>query len=378
MPGKEARGWKEMSDKQYFITDLQEGQQIRDIFLVARKTLAETKAGKPYLAMTLMDKTGEIEARVWENAADLDPQAAVGTYVLMQGTVKSFRDKLQLSIVSLEQVAAEKVSSADFMPSSRRPMAEMEKELDTYIALVSDAGLHDLLVAIFKGETLARFCTAPAAKRMHHAYLGGLLEHTLSVSGLAVKIADHYPDLDRDMLVTGALLHDLAKIIEFSFTAPPFEYTDQGRLLGHLVLGVDMVRRAALEIETLSPQRLDQICHLILSHHGQHEFGAPVLPMTQEALLLHHLDDMDAKMNYTDQLREKITDPGYHWSEYQRLLERFLYLQPLASATEEEGGTDRRTASSRKSASAHVKKSKAVQEDHQKRQMNLYDLPGSS
>lgn len=349
-----------MSGKKQLVAELQEGQQVRDIFLVARKTLAETKAGKPYLAMTLMDRTGEIEARVWDNAAGFDDHAAVGNYVLVQGTAKSFRDQLQLGIVFLEQVDAQSVSPADFMPASRRPVAEMQAELQEYIASVSDGGLQELLLAIFTGDTLDQFSTAPAAKRMHHAYLGGLLEHTLSVTGLAVRIADHYPGLDRDMLLTGALLHDLAKIIEFSYAAPPFDYTDQGRLLGHLVLGVDMVRRAALPIQGLSPERLDQVCHLILSHHGRHEFGAPVLPMTQEALLLHHLDDMDAKMNYTDQLREKMTDPGYQWSDYQRPLERFLYMQPL------EGG------GKAEPAPRPQKKTKAAQTALQERQQRLF------
>ena len=363
-----------MPGKKSFITELQEGQQVRDIFLVSRKTLAETKAGKPYLAMTLMDRTGEIEARVWDNAAGFDDHAAVGNYVLVQGTAKSFRDQLQLGIIFLEQVDARSVSPADFMPASRRPVAEMQAELQAYIGSVTDAGLQELLLAIFTGDTLVQFSTAPAAKRMHHAYLGGLLEHTLSVTGLAVRIADHYPGLDRDMLVTGALLHDLAKITEFSFAAPPFDYTDQGRLLGHLVLGVDMVRRAALPIQGLSPERLDQVCHLILSHHGRHEFGAPVLPMTQEALLLHHLDDMDAKMNYTDQLREKMTDPGYQWSDYQRPLERFLYMQPLEGRGEEQVGSDSTAAAPGKAEPAPrpKKKTKAAQTDLQERQQSLF------
>ena len=355
-----------MSGKKVFIGELQEGQQVRDIFLVARKNLAETKAGKPYLALSLMDRTGEIEARVWDNAAAYDSHAQVGNYVLVQGTAKSFRDQLQMGVVFLEQVEAQAVNPADFMPASKRPVAEMQAELEGIIATVADSGLQQLLAKIFSGETMEQFRTAPAAKKMHHAYLGGLLEHTLSVTGLADKIADHYPGLDRDILITGALLHDLAKIREFSFVSPPFDYTDQGRLLGHLVIGVDMVRLAAAGISDLTPQLLDQVCHLILSHHGRHEFGAPVLPMTQEALLLHHVDDIDAKMNYTDQLREKITEPGHHWTDYQRPLERFLYLQPLSDPGVQP------PASKKKGASAPEKKSKTVQDDLQERQQSLF------
>lgn len=352
--------------KEVFIAELQEGQQVRDIFLVARKNLAETKAGKPYLALSLMDRSGEIEARVWDNAAAYDSHAQVGNYVMVQGTAKSFRDQLQMGVVFLEQVNNKSVNPADFMPASRRPVAEMQAELEAVLGSITDSGLQQLLAAVFSGETLEQFCTAPAAKKMHHAYLGGLLEHTLSVTGLADKLADHYSELDRDILIAGALLHDLAKIREFSFTAPPFDYTDQGRLMGHLVIGVDMVRQAAAGIRDLTPQRLDQVCHMILSHHGRHEFGAPVLPMTQEALLLHHVDDIDAKMNYTHQLREKVSEPGHHWSDYQRPLERFLYLPPLVDSGEG------RPVVKKTAAQVRRKKAKPAQDEVQKRQPSLF------
>jgi len=353
-------------NKEIFIAELQEGQQVRDIFLVARKNLAETKAGKPYLALSLMDRTGEIEARVWDNAAAYDSHAQVGNYVVVQGTARPFRDQLQMGVVFLEQVSSSAVNPADFMPASKRPVAQMQAELEGYIASVTDLSLQQLLAKIFSGDILEQFQTAPAAKKMHHAYLGGLLEHTLSVTGLADKLAAHYPELDRNILIAGALLHDLAKIREFSYDSPPFDYTDQGRLLGHLVLGVDMVRQAAAGINDLTPQRLDQVCHLILSHHGRHEFGAPVLPMTQEALLLHHVDDIDAKMNYTDQLREKITEHGYQWTDYQRPLERFLYLQPLPGVEEPLPAAEKRSSSVRK------KKVKAVPDDVRNKQQTLF------
>ncbi|RUM34572.1 MAG: metal-dependent phosphohydrolase [Desulfobulbus sp.] len=356
-----------MAEKKVFIAELVEGQQVRDIFLVARKNLAETKAGKPYLALTLMDRTGEIEARIWENAAGFDDHAQVGNYVLTQGVAKSFREQLQLGVVFLEQIRRQDISPADFMPASRRDTAKMQAELSGYISSLQDLALKKLLQKIFSGETLALFSTAPAAKKMHHAYIGGLLEHTLSVTGLADKLALHYPELDRDILLAGALLHDLAKIKEFSFASPPFDYTDQGRLLGHLVLGVDMVRQAAKGIKALSGKQLDQVCHLILSHHGRHDFGAPVLPMTQEALLLHHVDDIDAKMNYTDQLREKIEEPGHHWSEYQRPLERFLFLQPLEPR--DETSENRQPA---QSSNRGVVKQKRERKSGEKRQQSLF------
>lgn len=315
-----------MSGKKIFVNALREGQQVRDMFLVARKNLAETKAGKPYLSLTLMDKTGEIEARVWENARSLNDAADVGDIIILQAVAKSYQKQVQLTVSGFQQAAKAEVSLADFMPASNRPVAEMQQELASLIATVTDTGLGKLLAELFQGDLLEQFSIAPAAKRMHHAYIGGLLEHTLSVTGMAVKTAGHYPGLDRDLLVSGALVHDIAKTKEFSYNSLPFDYTDCGRLLGHLVLGVEMVRKAAAKVDELSSARVDALAHLVLSHHGRYEFGAPVLPMTPEAILLHHLDDMDAKMNYIDQLREKQEEPG--WTDFQRPLERFLYLRP--------------------------------------------------
>ena len=320
--------------KKIFVAQLIAGQQVQDVFLVSRKSLAETKAGKPYLALGLMDKTGEIEARLWENAHQFEALAEEGSLVLVQAVAKAFRDQLQLGVNSLQRVAEEAVHLGDFMPTSVRPRAEMANELDTVIAGIDDPPLQALLREIFQGETLARFQRAPAAKKMHHAYIGGLIEHTLSIVAMAEKTAAHYPLLDRDMFIAGALLHDLAKIEEFDFARPPFGYTDRGRLVGHLVLGVELVRKAAEKVADITSDQVDQLMHIILSHHGQFAFGSPVLPMTPEAILLHHLDDMDAKMNYMEGLRNKMVGSGWQWTDYQRPLERYLYLR--ASGLEEE------------------------------------------
>ena len=323
-------------EKKIFVAQLIAGQQVQDIFLVSKKSLAETKSGKPYLALGLMDRSGEIEARVWENALQFEAQATEGNFVRVQALAKPFKEQLQLGVSFLQQVAEELVQLGDFMPASIRPLAEMAGELDAVIAGIADPALQALLREIFQGETLARFQRAPAAKKMHHAYIGGLIEHTLSIVGMAEKTAGHYPLLDRDMLIAGALLHDLAKIEEFDFARPPFSYTDRGRLVGHLVLGVELVRKAAEKVADITTDQVDQLMHIILSHHGQFAFGSPVLPMTPEAILLHHLDDMDAKMNYMEGLRSKMAGSGWQWTDYQRPLERYLYLQ--ASGIEQAPG----------------------------------------
>ena len=318
---------KNSIQKTIFISDLTEGQQIHDLFLVSRKNLAETKNGKPYLALSLMDRTGEIEARIWDNAAHFDVLAETGQIIAIEGLVKAFRDQLQLSISSIVPLQDDDGQLGHFIPTSKRSVKEMQQELAGIIKNISDQYLHQLLATLFQDELLKQFSKAPAAKKMHHAYLGGLLEHTLSVAGLAIKLSRHYPSLDHDLFIAGALLHDLGKIREFSFNTVPFDYTSQGRLVGHLVLGSEMIRQNAENIPNFPSERLDQLVHLILSHHGRHEFGAPCLPMTAEAILLHHIDDIDAKMNYIDRLSEQV-DPGdCQWSDYQRPLERFLLLK---------------------------------------------------
>jgi len=360
-----------MSGKKLFISEFQEGQRIRDLFLVARKHLAETKAGKPYLALTLMDKSGEIEARVWDNAVQLDALAAVGAVLVVQAQAKSYQNQLQLGVSQLQRAEAAQVELADFMPSSKRSLSGMREELGEVLASLQDPGLGQLLGKLFSGELLEQFCTAPAAKKMHHAYIGGLLEHTLSVVGLAEKASCHYPGLDRDMLMAGALVHDIAKTREFSYSSVPFDYTDCGRLVGHLVLGAEMVRTAASGLDDLAPERVDQLVHLVLSHHGRHEFGAPVLPMTPEAILLHHLDDIDAKMNYIDRLREKQDEPG--WSDYQRPLERFLYLHPQEEGLEPPGFSPLTPSGSDQGSEAKQRaKARKTQADLRQRQQSLF------
>jgi 3'-5' exoribonuclease len=313
--------------KTVFVDQLISGQQFQDIFLVSKKVLAETKAGKPYLALALMDRSGEVEARVWDNAEHYETQAEEGHYVLVQAVAKPFREQMQLAISALQRVEDAAVDLADFLPPSARPLTEMALELEATLDAISDPALNKLLRTIFQGETLAKFQRAPAAKKMHHAYIGGLIEHTLSIIAMAHKAADHYRLIDRDMLVAGALLHDLAKIEEFDFSRPSFNYTDRGRLVGHLVLGVDLIRDAARQVPEIGAGQLDHLIHMVLSHHGQYAFGSPVLPMTPEAILLNQLDDIDAKMNFLQGLQAKMQGEGYQWSEYQRHLERYLYLR---------------------------------------------------
>ncbi len=333
--------------KQIFVRDLQENQQINsEPFLVSRFAQAETKAGKAYLSLTLMDKSGEIEARLWDRAEHFAPLAQEGAFITVQATVDLFNDQLQLRLHTLSAAEEDKLVLNDFFPASHRPREEMIRELKKRIKGIQDKPLQRLLEEIFHGETLARFAQAPAAKKMHHAYLGGLLEHTLSMAHMAEAAARHYPLINADLLLAGVFLHDLAKIEEFDYSRPAFNYTDRGRLVGHLVLGVDMLRRAADKVPDLPMATVDQLAHLILSHHGQLEFGSPVLPMTPEAMLLHHLDDMDAKMNFLEGMMVQMDGDEQQWTAFQRPLQRYLYLRGRNSTNSIDGNTGESMAES--------------------------------
>jgi 3'-5' exoribonuclease len=318
-------------EKQRYIEELEEGEAIDELFMVKASRLGETRAGKPYLSLTLSDKSGEIQGPVWDNAESLQDVCTPGNVVRIQGLVQVYRDKLQLRIERLQQVEVETDQMEAFVQSSHRGMEEMAGELRQVIGSVKNSFLKKLLTRIFiKDETGKKFLESPAAKGIHHAYLGGLLEHSLSMAKVASLLARHYPGIDHDILVSGALLHDIGKTAELTSEGGIIDYTDKGRLKGHLVMGCEFVGQEASKIKDFPDDLLTHLQHMVLSHHGRQEFGSPVVPMTPEALLLGFIDDMDAKMNLVEQLRRKLKNGQNQWSEYQRSLERYLLLSPLS------------------------------------------------
>ena len=317
------------SPKGIFIKAIREGQAVEGVFLVKELNQGETRAGKPFLRLTLMDKSGEIGGPVWDDAEALAPHCAPGNFVRIVGQGDSYQGKPQLKINRVTPVAPTEVALEDFMPSGNFDREELEAELERMVAEVSNPHLASLLKAIFidDHQLRAAFSQAPAAKSMHHAYLGGLLEHTLAVARLALAVGGLYPGIDRDLLLAGALLHDLGKTSELTFEGYPFGYSNQGRLVGHLVIGAEIIRARAAKLPDFPPELVERLQHLVLSHHGRHEFGAPTLPMIKEAFILNFLDDLDAKVNYFNKLEDQLTEPGYQWSDYQRNMERFLLLK---------------------------------------------------
>ncbi len=322
-------------EKKGFIDSLKEGQQVDELFLVKSVRLAETRAGKPYLSLVFADRSGEIGGPAWDNAEALEKICTPGRVVRVCGAVQTYRDQLQLKVDHLEAVAQQDLSMSDYLAASSRPPAAMEAELAQLLGAIADPFLRRLLHKIFHDtEVGERFQHAPAAKGIHHAYRGGLLEHSLSMAKVATLLADHYRAVNKDLVVAGALLHDIGKTVELHSEVGVIDYTDIGRLKGHVVIGSEFIAGVAEEIEDFPTDVLTHLQHLVLSHHGKQEFGSPIVPMTAEAILLSFIDDMDAKMSLVDQLSNKLKSDGPAWSDYQRSLERYILLRPAASNKE--------------------------------------------
>lgn len=308
-----------------FVNELKKGHPVESIFLVREKSLTRTKAGNPYLSLRLADRTGEIEGRIWENALDFGGLFAKEDFIKVRGDVDEFQGTLQLRILKLRKCEESEVLLDDFLPKTPNNIEEMFSEIKKIAGLVRQPYLQKLLEAFFTDENFVKkFKLAPAAKGVHHSYLGGLLEHTLSIVQLILLIGPRYKGIDQDLLITSGILHDVGKVAELSFDRT-FDYTDSGRLLGHIVLTVEMVDEKMRAIPEFPESLSLSLKHNLLSHHGEYAFGSPKLPMTLEALLLHQIDDLDAKVNgFLGWIEKEKEDPS-RWTSYHKLFERFIF-----------------------------------------------------
>jgi len=309
------------------VSDLNSEQNITTFFLVCEKEIRNTREGKPYLRLELGDRSGTIEARMWEQFEAAAKGINRDDFVKVQARVEMYRSRPQLSVMQVRLAKPEEIDLADFLPQTKADVAKLYAELLEYATSISNSWLKKLVTGILSDPDIAaKYKRAPAAKVMHHAYLGGLLEHVVSLCGLAKAVAAHYPELDVDLLLTAAMLHDVGKLDELGYERA-IGYTVEGHLLGHIVLEVQTIAKAMDAIEGFPPNLKTVIQHMLISHHGEYEFGSPKLPMIREALVFHFLDDLDSKLAA---VRTALAgDSGEaEWSAYSRALGRkFLRLE---------------------------------------------------
>ena len=310
--------------KKLFIKDIRAGDPVDEIFVLSEKTMAQKRDGNSFLNITVSDKTGNIKGVVWNMVDEISAGASSGDFVQVQGTVSEYKGVLQLVVKNMTSIPTDSINPSDFLPATRRDIDKMFMRLLKLTASLETGYLKKLFDAFFNDMDFVRkFKNAPAAKKMHHAYIGGLLEHTLSMALLADRIAGHYSGVDRDLLLAGVILHDIGKIREFDYKYS-IDYSDEGRLLSHIVIGIMMLDEKLEQVEDFPQNQAVLLRHMIVSHHGTREFGSPEPPKTIEAVLLNYIDEIDAKVKG---IRDFMAteDPNESWTSYHRLLGRHFY-----------------------------------------------------
>lgn len=308
-----------------FISEIKPNQDVASTFVAADKQLRTARNGNPYLSLKLSDKTGDVPGRMWEKAVEASSVFRSGDIILVRGRSELYQEKLQLNIAEILPVPPGGSDPADFLPVCPYDLDTLFEPIQKLPSNISDDHLQKLCAAFLADSALmARFRVCPAAKSMHHAYIGGLLEHTVSVIRLVYRICTHYPDLDRDLLLTGAFLHDIGKIEEFVYETH-IGYSDAGRLVGHMVLGTQMLEEKIRSMEGFPAETALLLKHLILSHHGEAQFGAVKLPASKEAIALHFADDLDAKMNAVRRILANSADEESTWTGYDTIFGRHFF-----------------------------------------------------
>lgn len=333
-PGRRQQEGQEAQNRvpRISVCDLVPGTSVWGSYLLAGKETRSTKAGKPFFKLRLSDRTGTIECTVWETD-HVQPGVAVGEVVVVSARVSEYQGKPQLEASAVASAPAGSVNPRDFLPSTYRDIDELKGFLQFHIGSVYDRDYSALLEAIFADdEMLDSFVTAPAAKLMHHAYLGGLVEHTVAVAEMCDFVGQQYARVDRDLLLTAALLHDIGKVEELSFDTV-IDYTDAGRFLGHVIQGVTLVSDRARRLASFPEEKLQRLLHCIVSHHGELEWGSPKRPKTIEALILHHVDNLDAKVKGFLEIVEGTRDA--EWTDLRNHFRRPLHV-PRAAHQEED------------------------------------------
>jgi 3'-5' exoribonuclease len=322
--------------KKIFAVDIRENDKVDTTFLVKYKALQVGKTGKSYLNVVLIDRTGELEARAWDNADEIAQRFEKDDFVVIKGRAQGYQGRVQVNLFDVQACHESKVNLADYLPATSKNIETMFAELRQIVLGMNDHFLRSLLLAFTDDPDLNwRIKAAPAAKTMHHPFIGGLLEHSLSAMKLMKMVAAHYRSegyhqINEDLLLTGIFLHDIGKTLELNYKRS-FDYSDAGKLIGHLVMGVEMVNQRAAKIPGFPEELRLLVNHMIIAHHGELEYGSPKRPKTIEAFIVHQIDDLDAKINsFTAHMNKERENEGA-WTSFNKMWDRFLYKRSYTS-----------------------------------------------
>jgi 3'-5' exoribonuclease len=312
--------------KDFFLSDCSrfENKVITSSFVVISKQVKPKKTGEPYLALTVGDRCGQIEAKMWDNVEDALDAFEQEDFLKIKGLLNKYKNRFQLTIHKLRRLGDAEVDFADYLPKTSKNIDELWLTLGEYVSTFKNEFLKTLVQSLMCDHEIATgYRSAPAAKSLHHAYIGGLLDHVVSLFRSCDLMCRNYPQINRDLLLTGAFLHDIGKIYELTYKRS-FSYTSRGQLLGHMIIELEIVQRKIALIPGFPDELKTLLEHLIISHHGQYEFGSPKLPMFAEALVLHYLDDLDSKMEGMRAHFEREAETGSSWTTYNPSLGRML------------------------------------------------------
>ena len=312
--------------KDFFLSDCPrfENKVIVSSFVVISKQVKPKKSGEPYIALTLGDRCGQIEAKMWDNVDDAIDAFEQEDFLKVKGLLNKYRERFQLTIHKLRKLGDSEVDFADYLPKTTKDIDELWRTLGEFIDSFQDPNLKTLVKMFMADpEVAAAYRSAPAAKALHHAYIGGLLDHVVSLFRSCDLVSRNYPQINRDLLLTGAFLHDIGKIHELAYKRS-FSYTSRGQLLGHMIIELEMLQAKIANIPGFSDEMKTLLEHMIISHHGEYEFGSPKLPMFPEALMLHYLDDLDSKMESMRAHFEREAEADSSWTTYNSSLGRTL------------------------------------------------------
>lgn len=307
------------------VEQLKPGQEVSGIFSLRSLKLLPFRDGSGhYLAVVLGDRTGQVEGRAWEAAAEIYQNCRSGDVVFVQGSVTEYNGKLQLQLAAMSPCGEMEIDPNRFIPSGRLNPEKAKEKLLAILESIREPPLKGLLSIIFTEDFLMNFLTAPAARRNHHAAIGGLAEHSLGVAAAAERMAEVYPGLDRDLLIAGALLHDVGKVEEYRI-GTDIDFTDEGRLLGHIVLGVQLLGKYISQVSDFPDDLRLKLTHMLVSHHGQYEWQSPKRPKFLEAAMLHHLDMIDAEVDMFSSAVENCENGEASWTGWVKGLDRYVF-----------------------------------------------------